>query len=754
MGEAVEKLSGKLGVDTTDFKTGIAAANRELRVLESGFKASVSSMDDWSKSSTGLENRIKSLTEKIDIQKLKVAALQEEHQRLVDVNGKNSKAAQEAEIKLNNETAALGEMENELSNTWYASMELSDANAGLGDSAEEASGKVSSFKDVLGGIGTVVAGAVAVVAALAAAVIAVGAAIGGLVFSSAEAMGALDDLSVKTGISSTRLQELDYIGQQLGVSQDTMVGSLSRLTRTMSGAQTQYSDYAAAQAEALAKGEEFDGALGDSAAAFDKLGVSVVNADGSLRDREAVFQDTLKALGGISNEAERDALAMSIFGKSAMELNPLIKSFDEFPRVTEEAHKLGAVVGEETKSAFAEFDDTLTGLKMGLQGTLTTLAGSFLPGFSLIFDQAGGYLQQFKSIVDGSGGDIGKMATGVGELISTIISDVAAQVPQLMQTGMTILMSIVDAILQNLPMMITTGVEILLELVDGLITALPTLVEAALQAIVALANGLTLALPTLIPTIVQVILTIVQILVENLPLLIDAALQLILALANGLLIALPTLIAAIPQIIAAIVTAILNSLPMIGSAALQLIVALAFGLLSNIPVLVVAVGELFIAVGKAILDFIKETPDRGKEIIQGLIDGITSSTGMLYSAITNVINGMTSRIRSLLDMHSPSGVGEDIGENLISSVGSGGEDAAPKMRRMLTRQMLGLANDLSQATAPQTGVSGTGGAGSALSSFSFGDIIVNVPGTTATPQQIGTAVQNGLLSALRSKGAA
>jgi len=744
-------LGAKPVIDTKEFQNGIKQMNADLKVLETGFKASVASLGDWSKNATALEGRIKSLTAQMEIQKQKVAATREEYERIKSAKGEDTLATKNAEAALNKQLETLGKMESELSTSEQALGDLSQAEDEVGKSAQEASGKVLSFKDVLGGIGTVVKGALTVVAALAAAVAAVGVAIGGLVFSSAEAMGALDDLSVKTGLSSTRLQELDYIGRQLGVSQDTMVGSLSRLTRTMSGAQTQYSDYAAAQAEALAKGEEFDGQLGDSAAAFDKLGVSVVNADGSLRDREAVFQDTLKALGGISNEAERDALSMSIFGKSAMELNPLIKSFDEFPRMTQEAHELGAVVGEETKSAFAEFDDTLAGLKMGFQGTLTTLAGSFLPGFSLVFDQLGGYLKDFKDIVDGSGSDIGKMAAGVGTLISTIISDVAAQVPQLMETGMTILMSIVDAILQNLPMMITTGVELLLKLVDGLITALPTLVTAALQAIIALANGLTLALPTLIPTIVQVILTIVQILVENLPLLIDAALQLILALTQGLLIALPTLIAAIPQLIAAIVTAILNSLPMIGSAALQLIVALAYGLLSNIPVLVVAVGELFVAVGKAILDFIKQTPERGKDIMRGLADGVKSSTGLLYDAITGVINGMIARIKSLLDMHSPSGVGKDIGSNLFGSIGLGGEDEAPKVREMLTRQMLGLANDLSEVSAPQIGASAAGGAGGG-SQINIGDIIIHVPGTSATPKQIAVATKDGVLSAIRAKG--
>lgn len=755
MGEAVEKLSGKLGVDTTDFKTNIAAANRELRLLESGFKSNVASLGEWSKTSTGMESRITTLTSKIEVQSLKVAALRENFERIKTEQGENSRAAKEAEIALNKETETLGKMEAELSTSEQALQDLSQAEDEAGSSADEAGGKVTSFSDVIGGIGPIVKGAITVVAGLAVAVGAIGAAIGGLVFSTADTSAQLVDLSAKTGISTERLQELDYIAGQVGTSQETITGSLARLVRSMSGAQTQYSDYATAQAEALAKGEEFDGQLGDNAAAFDRLGVKVIDSSGNLRDSEAVFADLITALGKVPNEAERDALSMSIFGKSAQELNPLIKAgTGELSRLAEEAHNVGAVMSDENVAAFEAFDDTLASLKAGLQGTLGTLASAFLPGFQAVFDQAGGYLQQFKGIVDGSGGDIGKIATGVGGLITTIISDVAAQVPQLMQTGMTILMSIVDAILQNLPMMISTGVELLLKLVDGLVTALPTLVQAALQAIVALANGLTQALPTLIPTIVQVILTIVQILVENLPMLIDAALQLILALAQGLIAAIPILIPAIPVIVQAILDAFIQALPMIITAALQLVNALALGLLQNIPLILTAAVQLIaVIVGYLYKDAPKMMWDAGSNLIKGMWEGIKNNFGWLKDNFVAEMLKVVAAVKTAMGIHSPSDLlADEVGEFMPPGIGKGFDKAMPALHQHLTRSMMGLANDVSQAAAPQMGVSAAGGVGSGAQ-INIGDIIIHVPGTTATPQKVAVAAQDGVLKALRSKGA-
>lgn len=754
MGEAVEKLSGKLGVDTTDFKTNISAANRELRLLESGFKSNVAALGDWSKTSTGMESRITTLTSKIEVQSLKVAALRENFERIKTEQGENSRAAKEAEIALNKETETLGKMEAELSTSEQALQDLSQAEDEAGSSADEAGGKVTSFSDVIGGIGPIVKGAITVVAGLAVAVAAIGTSIGGLVFSTADASAQLVDLSTKTGISTTRLQELDYIAGQVGTSQETITGSLARLVRSMSGAQTQYGDYATAQAEAAAKGEEFDAQLGDNAAAFDRLGVKVTDSSGNLRDSEAVFADLLNALGKVPNEAERDALAMSIFGKSAQELNPLIKAgTGELARLTEEAHKVGAVMSEEDVAAFEAFDDTLASLQAGLKGTLGTLASAFLPGFQAVFDQAGGYLQQFKGIVDGSGGDIGKVAAGVGGLISTIISDVAAQVPQLMETGMTILMSIVDAILVNLPMMISTGVELLLKLVDGLVTALPALVTAALQAIIALANGLTQALPTLIPTIVEVILMIVQILLENLPMLIDAALQLILALAQGLIAAIPILIPAIPVIMQAILTALIQALPMIVTAAVQLVTALGLGIVQNIPIILTALVELIkVGVNYLFNDAPKLFLSVGKNLVTGLWEGIKSNMAWMKENFVAEMLKVVAAVKNAMGIHSPSDLlADEVGEFMPPGIGKGFDKAMPALHRHLTRSMLGLANDVSQAAAPQMGVSATGGAGSG-SQINIGDIIVNVPGTSATPQQIAVAAEDGVIKALRSRG--
>ena len=328
MAGEVENLSGKLGLDTTDYKTAVAAADRAMRVLETGFRSSAAALGDWTKSATGLENRATTLTNKLDIQRAKVEALAAEHKRLADENGANSRAAQDAEIKLNRETETLNKMQVELTTTQAelqrlgdSEQEAADAADDMGSSVEESGSKLDTFKGIMAGVGVAANALVAAVAAIGAAAIAAVAAIGGIALKAANTAEELTDLSNQTGISTTRLQELKYAGEIVGTSLDTITGAQARLVRSMFSAK--------------------DG-TGSQAEAFKALGISVTDVSGNMRDTQTVFNDALDALAGITNPAERDALAMQLFGKSAQELNPLIKAgSSELAKLSAEAHRMG-----------------------------------------------------------------------------------------------------------------------------------------------------------------------------------------------------------------------------------------------------------------------------------------------------------------------------------------------------------------------------------------------------------------------------
>lgn len=672
-----EKLSGRVGLDTGDFKSGISEMNRTLRVLESSFKATAAGLGDWANDATGLETRIKSLNSQIDVQKNKVAALKTEYERIRAEKGEDARATQEMEIRLNKATAELGNMQSELGETTTALNELGTESDETGTDINELEAESGGLNSAMSGLSAGIGAFVGVMVAAAVAVIAVGAAIGGLVFSSASAAAEIVDLSAKTGISTTRLQELKFIGDQIGVSLDTITGANAKLTRSMGAAQ--------------------DG-TGDQAKAFKELGVEIKNADGSLRDSQEVFNETLAALNGIENPAQRDVLAMQLLGKSALELNPLIKtSADEMAAMTDQAHELGAVVDEETVAGLEAFDDTVVGMKAGLMGTLATLAGSFLPGFQEVFDQLGGYLKEFTGIVQNSDGDFGKIAEGLTGLVGRIASDLAAQLPTLIKAGMDILLAIIRGIIANLPVLMQGAISVILALVDAIIQNLPLLIEAGLQMIITLVLGIAQALPTLIPAIIDMLILVLNTIVENLPLLIQAGLQLLLGLIQGIVTALPVLIEALPQIIIAFISALRDSIPLIVEMAPEIIVALVTGLMIALPILLEGIWEILNFLIEQWSDpaFRAMLLQAGKDILTGIWNGISAAAPEFWKKLKEFALRIWVEIKKALGIKSPSQLMADtIGEMIPAGIWEGVEAGLPELQRQLNAAMNGLTANI------------------------------------------------------------
>ncbi len=125
----IGSLNVKIGLDSSGFQNGIASLNREMRVLDSQFKASTAALGDHGKGLDGLKLKSDSLTKQTDIQKQRVEALEAAHKKSVESKGQDAKATQDLEIKLNNAKAQLSSMEQDLknvnkeieiqSNSWY-----------------------------------------------------------------------------------------------------------------------------------------------------------------------------------------------------------------------------------------------------------------------------------------------------------------------------------------------------------------------------------------------------------------------------------------------------------------------------------------------------------------------------------------------------------------------------------------------------------------------------------------------------------
>ena len=200
-------------------------------------------------------------------------------------------------------------------------------------------------------------------------------ALAGLAYKSGKAADDLNTLSKVSGIGTDELQKYKLAADLADVSVEAIVKSQTKLKKSM---------YTAQQATQSAVDE--NGNLVEvnnaTAEAFDKLGVSVTDANGELKGQDEVFNDVIKALSEMQNETERDALAMQIFGKSATELNPLIEDSGEaYQKVSEIFAKNNLeLVDQETIDKANQFNDTIDEIKMTGTLALQTL-GMKLAGY-------------------------------------------------------------------------------------------------------------------------------------------------------------------------------------------------------------------------------------------------------------------------------------------------------------------------------------------------------------------------------------
>lgn len=157
------ETTAKFKADITELKSAFQEASRQVRLANSEFKAATAGMDNWNQSADGLSAKITQLNGVLSAQKSQLLSLEKQYELTVQQQGANSKGAEELEIKINQQKAAIGNTEKQLKN--YTSQlddlksesgnaeseseELADSVEKAGDSAENSSGGFSVLKGAL-----------------------------------------------------------------------------------------------------------------------------------------------------------------------------------------------------------------------------------------------------------------------------------------------------------------------------------------------------------------------------------------------------------------------------------------------------------------------------------------------------------------------------------------------------------------------------------------------------------------------------
>lgn len=206
----------------------------------------------------------------------------------------------------------------------------------------------------------------------------------GLVKQGLDYASALGEQAQQLGVTTKELQEYRYAASQAGVEQDAMDKSLAKLTVTIG------------KAAAGAKGP---------AAAFEALGVSLKNADGTLLTAGQAFPKIAEGLSKIPDPAARAKLEVELFGKAGQQLDTMLAGgAAEINNLRNAAHQLGIVLSDKQIQNADETADKLAAIQQVLSakiaGTVADNTSSILAladAFMALIDKAGRAVEAYKA---------------------------------------------------------------------------------------------------------------------------------------------------------------------------------------------------------------------------------------------------------------------------------------------------------------------------------------------------------------------
>ena len=592
-------------------------------------------------------------------------------------------------------------------------LDSSEYESGLGDAENKA-----------GGFGNAVGGAFKTAGAAFAATAAVAATTGTALVKSAgdvaEYGDNIDKMSQKMGMTAEAYQEWDAVMQHSGTSMETMKASMKTL------------------ASAAEKGND----------AFATLGITEEQL--ANMNQQEIFEATIAALQTVEDDTQRTYLAGQLLGRGATELGALLNtSAEETQAMRDRVHELGGVMSDEAVKSAAKYQDTLQDMTTAFDGMKRGIVSDFLPsiitGMEGLTDIMGGNMEggmeklntAFDSIIEGITNKLPMLIESVSTIGLALVDALLSNLPKFAETGVQVITQLANGIAEALPELISTlsesfvgvlealtnpenltglleaGLSILQALIEGIIQAMPALIEALpviienlltalqeglpmiIEALVTLVSMIAEQLPTIITSILEMLPTIIDMVVNTLislmPVLVEGSIQLFMGIVQAIPQALPAIVAALPQIITSIIDGLTTLLPELVTAGVELFVAL----VENLPEAIVQIVSQLPAIIKAIVDGLMKSAPKliqcGVDLIKGLGQGIVKGGAAALKAVASVGKAVVDKAKSLLGIHSPSTVFEELGKFLDEGMAIGIEANVDKVSQAM--------NDMRDATS-------------------------------------------------------
>jgi phage-related protein len=149
----------------------------------------------------------------------------------------------------------------------------------------------------------------------------------------------LGKVSSKLGIATPELQKFQFAAEQSGIHSNTLNTALQRFTRRLEDAK---------------KG------VGPAKDAFDDMGLSFSNLDGTTKTAEQMFLEVADAMSGIDDQSKKVSLAFKLFDSEGVSLiNMLQNGSGAIKEMGDQLEDFGGIIDDDAIKATERFNDAV-----------------------------------------------------------------------------------------------------------------------------------------------------------------------------------------------------------------------------------------------------------------------------------------------------------------------------------------------------------------------------------------------------------
>ena len=227
-----------------------------------------------------------------------------------------------------------------------------------------------------------------------------------------------------------------------------------------------------------------------------KLGVSVYDTDGKMRDTGAIFEDLKNSMEGM-DQSQIDQIMSTIFNKTDIAAaNALLAgSGDEYARLFNIIENSGGAAAKMYETMLDNLNGDVDIFKSSVEALYLSLFNSTSGTLRELVQTGTGYVQRLNDAFKAGGFE--GLVTELGNVLGDAVGVIMSYVPSIIQAGTGIVIAFVESIGNNADVIADAVAEVGVKLIDAIIKIAPKLAGAFGKLLGSAAISLVEAIPGL-----------------------------------------------------------------------------------------------------------------------------------------------------------------------------------------------------------------------------------------------------------------